>query len=231
MRDALGPTVGRLRESAEALFAVMVPPLCVLCQKRLAPWERWLCERCDLVVALSGAPRLKRLDLADGSALEVRYGLDYTREVSGLVWEMKYGGKPGIAWYLARFLWLGAERILTRDAVLVPVPLHRARKRERGYNQSESLAKAVARMRSLPVASRALARKRNTRSQATLARAERIANVVGCFEVRRGSDLVGRPVVLVDDVVTTGSTLAECASALRSHGVEDLRACAVASAA
>jgi ComF family protein len=220
-----------LRESAEAVFAVVVPPLCVLCQRKLAPWERWLCGRCDLLVSMSGRPRTRAFVLDDGSGLEVRYALDYTDRVSGLVWEMKYGGKPGIAGYLAGFLWLGAEEILTRDAVLVPVPLHGARKRERGYNQSENLARVVARLRGLPVVTGALARKRNTRAQATLARTDRVTNVLGCFQVRRLSDLEGRPVVLVDDVVTTGSTLAECARALREDGVEDLRACAVASAA
>ncbi|MFZ1946925.1 MAG: phosphoribosyltransferase family protein [bacterium] len=227
----LEATARSLRESAEALLAVVVPPLCVLCQQRLAPWERWLCGRCDLAVSMRGRPRSRALALGDGSALEVRYALDYTGRVSGLVWEMKYGGKPGIAGYLARFLWLGAEDVLGRDAVLVPVPLHGSRRRERGYNQSENLARAVARPMRLAVAAGALARKRNTRSQATLARSDRVTNVLGSFQVRRQQDLEGRPVVLVDDVVTTGSTLAECARVLRNDGVEDLRACVVASAA
>jgi len=142
---------------------------------------------------------------------------------------MKYGGKPGLADYLARVVWRCIRARLAPGAVLVPVPLHPAKRRERGYNQSEILSRAIARLSRSEVSPRALVRARNTPPQAALDRRRRLTNVAGSLKVRTISGLEGRSVVLVDDVVTTGSTLRECARVLLDQGLEDLEACAIAS--
>ena len=102
--------------------------------------------------------------------------------------------------------------------MIVPVPLHRSRLRERGYNQAELLARAVGRWIETPVDAGLLARTAGAGSQARSAtREERQANVAGAFEARR--DAQGRSIVVVDDVTTTGATLQACAAALRKAGV------------
>jgi ComF family protein len=112
--------------------------------------------------------------------------------------------------------------LVTPGAVLVPVPLHPRRQRERGFNQSELLAREIAR-RTVPVAPGALVRRQDTRPQTGLSAAARRANVKGAFAVRQRARVAGRPVVLVDDVFTTGATAQACARALREAGATDVR--------
>ena len=112
----------------------------------------------------------------------------------------------------------GAELLTGADAV-VPVPLHRRRRRARGFNQAEDLARHLDR----PVLL-ALARVRATVSQTDLPAARRHANVRNAFAVRRRSDVRGLRVVIVDDVCTTGATLESCARALRDAGAREVSA-------
>ncbi len=135
--------------------------------------------------------------------------------------------KP-LAAFVAAALPDGAE--LWGDGVFVPVPLHRKRRRERGFNQAEALASALGRLTGRPVEKRALRRVADIPPQTTMGRAERMANVRGAFRVVRPERIRGRVVVLVDDVFTTGSTLGECARELRGAGAADVRALTVARA-
>jgi ComF family protein len=184
------------------------------------------------LVSVSAKPHEKTIDLGRLGSLRASYGLEYRPSVSSLIWEMKYGGKPGLGEFLARFLWLGAGDLFCRgglESVLVPVPVHSRKKRERGYNQAEVLCRHVSDLSGIPVAARTLAKRRDTPSQTTLERDERLCNVVGSFEVGELVGVRGRRVILIDDVVTTGSTMRECAVALMEGGAKDIRACAVAS--
>jgi competence protein ComFC len=135
--------------------------------------------------------------------------------------------KP-LAAFVAAALPDGAE--LWGDGVFVPVPLHRKRRRERGFNQAEALASALGRLTGRPVEKRALRRVADIPPQTTMGRAERMANVRGAFRVVRPERIRGRVVVLVDDVFTTGSTLGECARELWGAGAADVRALTVARA-
>ena len=103
------------------------------------------------------------------------------------------------------------------DAVTA-VPLHWRRQWQRGFNQSELLARLIARRREIPVV-RALRRARATQTQAGLSNTERRRNVAAAFRCRRGAEkLAGRRILLIDDVMTTGSTAAACARALKQAG-------------
>ena len=103
--------------------------------------------------------------------------------------------------------------------LIVPVPLHGAKLRERGFNQSEEIARAALKLRpGFPMSTRALVRRRATASQIGLTRAQRRANVRGAFAVMAPEQIAGCDVVLVDDVFTTGTTISECARVLRRAG-------------
>jgi ComF family protein len=123
-----------------------------------------------------------------------------------------------------------ARRVLEEAEVLVPVPLHPRRRRERGFNQADLLAAAVGRRCRLPVAATALVRRKDTAPQAGLSAAGRRLNVAGAFGVRRRARIAGRVVVLVDDVLTTGATALACARALNDAGAREVRLLAVARA-
>jgi ComF family protein len=144
----------------------------------------------------------------------------YDGPLRELVQLFKYGGVKTLAQPLGEFLAVAFPRDERIDA-LVPVPLHWLRQRRRGFNQSESLAREIARRTNTPVW-RALKRERQTAAQAGLSNAARRRNVAGAFRCARrfagGAELKGKRILLIDDVMTTGSTAAACASALKRAG-------------
>jgi ComF family protein len=141
----------------------------------------------------------------------------------------KYGGLPRLAEDLAHAMTRHLPRPpSTPAATLIPIPLGHRRLRERGYNQSERLARALGRIWRLPVCE-PLVRVRETASQTALTPAARLANVAGAFAVRdAGAHFALRTphpaLVLVDDVFTTGATLAEAARALQDAGAAGIAA-------
>jgi ComF family protein len=154
----------------------------------------------------------------------------YEGSLRAVVHELKYRGRRRAAAGLA-------ERLLEDHSVraalqgaegFVPVPLHPRRHRERGFNQSEELARALAERCGLSIVEGALVRRADTPPQAGLGAAARRANVRGAFAVRRRPRVAGRALVLVDDVYTTGATARACAAALREAGARDVRVLTVA---
>ena len=111
---------------------------------------------------------------------------------------------------------------------IIPVPLHPKRLSKRGFNQSELLAEALSRRTGIPVLNDLLERKIHTDPQAGLSGKERRNNLKGAFSCKKS--LPAETVILVDDVITTGSTLSACAEALKKSGIQKVYACTVASA-
>lgn len=146
-----------------------------------------------------------------------------------LVHALKYGGWRVAAGAMADGMVRRCGARVREADLLVPVPLGSRRRRQRGYNQAAVLAAALGARLGVRVAPDALARSRETRSQTTLAPAARWRNVAGAF-VATGS-LGGARVVVIDDVLTTGATLAACATALASGGAQGVGAATFARAA
>ena len=141
----------------------------------------------------------------------------YEGTLRQLIHLYKYGRIQTLSKPLADFL-AAALPLDERFDMVTPVPLHWRKQWQRGFNQSELLAQAVARRRGVPVL-RALGRTRFTKTQAGLSNTERRKNVAAAFRCRRASQaLAGQRVLLIDDVMTTGSTAAACARALKQAG-------------
>jgi ComF family protein len=132
----------------------------------------------------------------------------------------KFGGRAALARPLATLLVEQCAPALPAGGVIVPVPLARARERERGFNQAALVAERVARAVRAPLAPRWLARVRSTAPQTDLDAPARRANVRGAFLASAAA--AGADVVLVDDVLTTGATASECARALRAAGARSV---------
>ncbi len=127
--------------------------------------------------------------------------------------------------------WLARNvRLVDGIDVVIPVPLHKKRLRQRGFNQALLLAKEVSEANALPLSFDNLVRARPTRPQVELSGEERIRNVAGAFTLLRPGDLDGKRVMLVDDVFTTGATMNECAGVLKKAGAVRVAALTVARA-
>lgn len=139
-----------------------------------------------------------------------------------LIHGFKYQQKSSLGKRLGKALGekLKEDKIAEKFDCLVPVPLHSARKRDRGFNQSEILALEMSEATNLPVLKKLLKRTKNTKDQTKLTPEERIENVKGAFALKDPEIVAGTRVILVDDVMTTGATLGECASVLLEAGAE-----------
>ena len=191
--------------------------VCGLCRSRWVPVAAPWCERC-------GQPAFGDLEcrLCAGwpeGLRRVRSAVWLRGTARAAVHRLKYEGWWRVAGSLAESM----RRLepLTGQVCLVPVPLGARRLRTRGYNQSERIAAALGGRIGRPVRTELLARRRETRTQTALTPEARQANVAGAFE---GRSAAGLACVLVDDVFTTGATLAEAAAALRRAGAASVEA-------
>jgi ComF family protein len=179
---------------------LLSPERCAACEARVK-WRTAFCRECASTLVRSSE---------EDAVFE--YGGALARAIA----KMKYEDRPDLARPLGAALVRIAARLPAVDAV-VPVPLHPVRRAERGFNQAALLAKPLAKMLDVAFVPHALERIRNTRSQAELDRAARLENTIGAF--RADTDRVcGRRWLVVDDVRTTGATLAACVRALKTAG-------------
>ncbi len=221
----------------EALVTLCFPPQCVVCK---AP-GREVCSQCwgdipRIVEPLCqgcGRPFDPRARAADvcGACRTGEFRFDCARAVGrhvsplrDLVLAFKFGGRERLAQPLGELLSDyvlrdGSAGACLADAeLIVPVPLHTARERDRGYNQAQLLAEQLSRAMGVPLATGALRRVRDTPPQTELTPSQRRENVRGAFGVFDADVVQGRTVLLLDDVLTTGATLSECAKVLKRAG-------------
>lgn len=197
-------------------------PLCRLCTHRLPRLAPPRCPRCGATRVLAPPAPDRCLECADWPRGLARAAAPFRMEgrASRVVHALKYEGARALAEPMGRAMAAGAERLSGgRPSVLVPVPLTPARRRERGFNQADDLARAVGRATGGEVR-RLLRRLPGARRQARLGLRERRRNAEGRFRTVPGARAPDGPVVVVDDVLTTGSTAAACARTLAGLGAE-----------
>lgn len=194
--------------------------LCAECWRGIAFLQPPCCARCGLPFDIDlGADAICGACARDVPPYgRARAALRYDEASRTLVLAFKHGDKLQLAPALGRFMRrAGAELLATCD-VIAPVPLHWTRLFSRRYNQAAVLAHAVVRDGGPPVVADLLERRRATPSQGRSGRAERRRNVRAAFALKRGREVAGQRVLLIDDVLTTGATVSECARALLAAG-------------
>lgn len=220
--------IGSVKHLASRCQAAMLPGSCLLCGGDSA--AHLLCSGC--LADLPAAPERSCPQCGEPTTHGERCGAclrepphfaqtiavwRYDFPLNRVIQALKYRHQIAIARWLGEAL---AARLTAAGQLIVPLPLHRERIRERGFNQSMEIARALARKLCLPLTADCLLRQRPTLPQADLEYRERQRNVRGAFTCT--ADLTGRSVILVDDVMTTGATANECARVLGLHGARDI---------
>jgi ComF family protein len=213
-----------------SLWHLFFPRRCAVCGTCLTKGEEVICVYCNIRLPrtyyhLSDDNAMKRLFLKKMPV--VRAAAYFLYEKSGnhrrILYELKYHGRKRVGIVMGRMMAveLRASGFFDGMDVMVPVPLHARRKRERGYNQSEWIARGIAEITSLPIDTDAVVRKTYTRTQTQQSFFERWDNVKDAFELRAPERFIGKHILIVDDVTTSGATITACADTLKA--VEGVR--------
>lgn len=203
------------------LFDLFFPHLCLACGHNPLQGTAILCFSCKRKLPATGMHTMKenrftdrffgRIYLQAGAAM---YHFKEDNQVQQLIYQLKYKGKSRVGEKLGADygkLLSNSPLFSTIDAI-VPVPLHPAKERKRGYNQSDYLAMGLAETMQKPWLKKGLIRTKYGASQTKKSRIERYENVLQSFKVGEAAALKGKHILLVDDVLTTGATLEACAT-------------------
>jgi ComF family protein len=234
----------------ERAIDYLFPALCIVCDSPRQPSDRFLCEKCVSLLAVNHSRRQPCPRCAMNRSLghcacthggdrgwdhpfESAYAiLDFDETVKAVMHQMKYRAKKRFARYCgARLAGMVPSELFASVDAMVAVPLHPARRKKRGYNQSLLFARGISLSRpGLPVLEGVLVRVRDTRSQTKLDREQRLKNMKGAFAVTRGEveSIRGKHLLLVDDVITTGATTTAAAQALLDAGCASVRVLSMA---
>lgn len=206
------------------LLDLISPRVCVVCGKRLSAEQSVLCTTCHLHLPFTDFA----LHPTDNPMARLFWGQFHVEkacalfyyepqsEVARILYSLKYHDRPDIGYHIGRIAatHLGHDFFDHIDA-LVPVPLARERMRQRGYNQSEEIARGISELTGIPIYNKVVIRNLYQGSQTTKSLFERRHNVEGVFQLIDGGSIAHKHLLLIDDVVTTGSTVTACATELQ----------------
>lgn len=247
--DVSFPRLGAMNALAETIgswlnagLAWVYPEVCQICgQGRAKPAEGYICGECRSTVRFIQEPFCQRCgrpfegDITTlfecANCREMEWHFQSARSavvardvVLEVIHRYKYQRALWFEPFLAELLIRAATPVLAIQSpdMIVPVPLHPTKQREREFNQAERLANRLGAATGLPVNKRLLRRVVPTRTQTQLSREERLANVRKAFAIRKGQQLTGERVLLLDDVFTTGATTGACARVLSAAGAGEV---------
>ncbi len=218
------------------------PQVCQICNAhRAAPNEGYVCADCWTDVRFIKPPFCERCGLPYEGEITSAFECSNCREMDlhfssarsatvargmmlDVIHRYKYSRALWFEPFLADLLIRQAQPVLEKEKWdwIVPVPLHRLKKREREFNQAERLANRLSRATKIPVNANLLERVEFTRTQTQLTRPQRAANVRNAFRLGNGQKVRGEKIILIDDVMTTGATTSACAKILQKAGASEI---------
>ncbi len=204
------------------IFDFFLPRFCPACKRKLTDEERFVCPECMSKIHRVSSDRLqfefnKKFAVKKFiSGYTSLYLFEKDKELQSIVHALKYNQKFLFGKFLGEKLGETFRNLFEnwKIDIIIPVPLHHLKKAERGYNQSSFIAKGISKSSGAIVRQNILKRRRFTQSQTTMNITEREENVSGAFIIKHPLKAAGKNILLVDDVITTGSTINECAKVL-----------------
>ncbi len=228
---------GLLNVLVSPLLDFVYPPACISCRAPLPDGSQKVCGRCwDSIARLSqGHPlylETKRKLVAAGNVSGLVSAFVFEKEgaFQHIAHALKYSGYESIGHELGTRLGRTMIEWGVHADVLIPIPLHRVKRRERGYNQAEQIARGVASVTGMRVLPSAVTRTKHTQTQTQLSSEARKKNMEEAFGVNTSQKqaFYRKSCILIDDVITTGATIDSCARVLVSGGASDVIAASVA---
>lgn len=216
----------------EQILGIIFPPKCIFCNNIMdIGTELNICKECYKKIVFIGGSQLgiTGSDVSSGcdSAVSI---CRYTGIVKHSLIKYKFYNKPG---YYRTFAKILAKQIIkvidsVKFDMIISVPLHKSREMKRGYNQALLISKALSRETGIKDCSGLLERTINTNAQSLLDRKSRLLNVKGAFRVKNAEQVNGKNILLVDDILTTGTTVNECGRMLKQAGANIVIAAVIA---
>lgn len=195
--------------------------ICYICLSEEDKEREYFCKSCYENLELEHGRAENKLEYID----EKYFSAIYNRFLRETIREFKFHGKNYLAKPLGELLLdTIRENNISDIDLIVPVPMSRRKKAKRGYNQSELLAKYVSGKTGIPMDSKNLVKIKNTKAQSGLDSLERKKNLIGVFKTKREEIFRDKKILLIDDIITTGSTLEECGKVLKNSHVKEITA-------
>ena len=206
---------------------LIAPPLCLICEK---PTDKVVCDTCrskiDKTLEIKENFCLKCGGVFDGRVCprcrDTKFVFEFNRSVyiykkpvKDLIEDFKYRGIKRTSDFMAEKMANLIEKEFPQIDFLVPIPIHPTRRRERGFSQTEIIVEKLSQITGIPCDCSSLIRVKHTRVQANLSKDERKENLKGAFKLKNAEKFKGRSILLVDDVMTTGTTVNEAAKVFR----------------
>jgi len=221
-----------IRKVWSVFLDILFPRICLHCRRYLGAKNRYtpLCEDC-----FNNVDTFKTAFWTDRGGRFLAVGPYEDNTLKTVIHELKYRGiksalNPIEKWIGHYFADINAREWIDKDTLIIPIPLHRSRLRQRGFNQAELIANVLGEYFDLEVELHALKRIKNTKAQVEIReKNKRESNVRGCFAADAGK-ILNKPVMLVDDVYTSGSTIREAEAVLRKAGARSVNVFVLAKA-
>ena len=218
------------------LFDLVLPRFCCSCKMKLSSSEDTMCISCQSAIQISTKERLNReydrkfLNKNIVSEFYAPFIFEKDKELQHAIHALKYENKFAVGIFLGTLL---AEKIIHKDLswqidLIIPIPLHKLKKAERGYNQSFYIAKGVGKVFDIEYSDNFVKRIKYTESQTSMTLTEREENIFGAFKIKDSKKVAGKNILLIDDVITTGATISECGKVLLSAGANKIYAASIA---
>ena len=228
--------LGEPKYFANNLFDFILPRFCCSCKTKLSVNQDTMCVDCLSKIQRSNSSRLKRefeRKFLNNKIIREFYSpfvFEKDKELQHAIHALKYDKKFPVGIFLGKVLAAEIKSSKTnwKFDLIIPIPLHQLKKAERGYNQAYYIAKGVGKIFKVKVSDRSVKRIKYTESQTTMNLNEREENISGAFKVKWNTQVRGKNILLLDDVITTGATISECGKILLEAGASKVYAASIA---